>query len=109
MLSRTQRRAGQTGVICAGRVQTILIVKFGGVALMAYMGLVPPMWTSLAIILPVYLVRTAIINSAYPIQKSILMDYVPKVSLSKAMVVSNLDRLVCSLFFQLPRAGRKSA
>lgn len=57
----------------------MLLVKFGGVALMAYMGLVPRTWTNLAIIVPVYLIRTAIINSAYPIQKSILMDYVPKV------------------------------
>ena len=66
---------------CTGRAQTILLVKFGGVALLAYIGLVPGMWTNLAVIIPVFLVRTALINSAYPLQKSILMDYVPKVGL----------------------------
>lgn len=49
---------------------------------MGFMGLYPQIWTKLGVIIPVYVVRTAIINSAYPLQKSILMDYVPKVSYS---------------------------
>lgn len=66
--------------VCAGRVQTILLFKLIGVNLMGFMGLYPEIWTKLGVIIPVYVVRTAIINSAYPLQKSILMDYVPKVS-----------------------------
>ena len=66
--------------VFAGRVQTILLFKLIGVNLMGFMGLYPQIWTKLGVIIPVYVVRTAIINSAYPLQKSILMDYVPKVS-----------------------------
>lgn len=67
---------------CTGRVQTILLFKVIGVNLIGFMGLYPQIWTKLGVIIPVYVVRTAIINSAYPLQKSILMDYVPKVSYS---------------------------
>lgn len=62
-----------------GRVPTILLFKLIGVNMMGFMGLFPEIWTELGVIIPVYVVRTAIINSAYPLQKSILMDYVPKV------------------------------
>lgn len=47
---------------------------------MGFMGMFPEIWTKLGVIIPVYVIRTAIINSAAPLQKSILMDYVPKVS-----------------------------
>ena len=47
---------------------------------MGFMGVYPRFWTRLGIIIPVYVIRSAIINSAYPLQKSILMDFVPKVS-----------------------------
>ena len=70
----------------AGRVQTILLFKIIGVNLMGFMGLYPEIWTKLGVIIPVYVVRTAIINSAYPLQKSILMDYVPKVSIAFTFV-----------------------
>lgn len=68
------------GAVAAGRVQAILLFKLTGVALLAVMGLGPHLWRHVAIIVPIYIVRTAIINSAYPLQKSILMDFVPKVS-----------------------------
>ncbi len=64
----------------AGRVQTILFFKFTAVALLGLIGLFPVVWTELGIIIPAYVIRTAIMNSAFPLQKSILMDYVPKVS-----------------------------
>ncbi len=48
---------------------------------MGFMGMFPQIWTKLGVIIPVYVIRTAIINSAAPLQKSILMDYVPKASL----------------------------
>ena len=66
-----------------GRVPTILLFKVIGVNLMGFMGMFPQIWTKLGVIIPVYVIRTAIINSAYPLQKSILMDYVPKVRLSQ--------------------------
>ncbi len=47
---------------------------------MGFMGMHPEIWTKLGVIIPVYVIRTAIINSAAPLQKSILMDYVPKAS-----------------------------
>ena len=62
-----------------GRVQTILLLKLCAVALLAWIGWFPAMWTKLSIIIPAYVVRTAIMNSAFPLQKSILMDCVPKV------------------------------
>lgn len=63
-----------------GRVPTILLLKLIGVNLMGFMGMFPEIWTKLGVIIPVYVIRTAIINSAAPLQKSILMDYVPKES-----------------------------
>ncbi len=62
-----------------GRVQTILLFKFCAVALLALIGWFPATWTKLSIIIPVYVVRTAIMDSTFPLQKSILMDYAPKV------------------------------
>lgn len=62
-----------------GRVQTVLLFKVCAVALLAWIGWFPAMWTKLSIIIPAYVVRTAIMDSAFPLQKSILMDYVPKV------------------------------
>ncbi len=61
-----------------GRVQTILLFKFCAVALLALIGWFPGMWNKLSIIIPAYVVRTAIMDSAFPLQKSILMDYVPR-------------------------------
>ncbi len=54
---------------------------------MGFMGMYPEIWTKLAIIIPVYVIRTAIINSAAPLQKSILMDYVPKANPHFCVVV----------------------
>ena len=56
---------------------------------MGLMGMYPEIWTKLGIIIPVYVIRTAIINSAAPLQKSILMDYVSKASLYFCVVVFN--------------------
>ncbi|KAL0019911.1 hypothetical protein WJX77_007083 [Trebouxia sp. C0004] len=61
-----------------GRVQTILLFKLCAVALLALIGWFPGVWTKLSIIIPAYVVRTAIMDSAFPLQKSILMDYVSK-------------------------------
>ena len=68
------------GLVYAGRVQTILLFKFIGVTLLALIGLFPSLWTSAGIVIPAYIIRTAVMNSAFPLQKSILMDYVSKVT-----------------------------
>ena len=60
-------------------MQTILLFKATAVVLLAVIGLFPGLWSKWGIIIPMYVVRTAIMNSAFPLQKSILMDYVPKV------------------------------
>ncbi len=73
------RQRTSTKRINTGRVQTILLFKFCAVALLALIGWFPAIWTKLSIIIPAYVVRTAIMDSAFPLQKSILMDYVPKV------------------------------
>eukprot|EP00891_Asterochloris_glomerata_P001821 jgi/Astpho2/1821/Aster-00353 len=61
-----------------GRVQTILFLKFSGVALLAILGLHPGLWRHPWLVIPIYCVRTSLINASYPLQKSILMDFVPK-------------------------------
>ena len=78
-----------------GRVQTILLFKFCAVALLALIGWFPAMWTKLSIIIPAYVMRTAIMDSAFPLQKSILMDYVPKVRSVRADVEQHVT-LLCA-------------
>ena len=63
----------------AGRVQTILFLKLSGVTLLAILGLHPRLWRHPWLVIPIYCVRTSLINASYPLQKSILMDFVPKV------------------------------
>ena len=63
----------------AGRVQSVLVIRAMGVSLITIMGLFPVFWNMPALIITIYLMRTGVNNSSYPIQKAILMDYVPKV------------------------------
>ena len=62
-------------------MQTILFLKFSGVTLLAILGLHPRLWSQPWLVIPIYCVRTSLINASYPLQKSILMDFVPKVGL----------------------------
>ena len=64
----------------AGRVQVLLLLKCFGVGCLYWMALMPSIWQQPLLILAVSLARMAFMNSGYPIQKSILMDYVPRVS-----------------------------
>lgn len=70
--------------MCAGRVHAISVVKFVGALLLMWMGLWPGMWKRKALVISVYLLRTMANNSTYALQKSILMDFVPKVQLPLA-------------------------
>lgn len=61
-----------------GRVQTILAFESVGVAMMAIMGVYPSLWSRSHLIVPIMILRSACNNCCYPLQKSLLMDYVPK-------------------------------
>ena len=56
-----------------------MFLKFSGVTLLAILGLHPTLWLKPWLVIPIYCVRTSLINASYPLQKSILMDFVPKV------------------------------
>ncbi len=62
-----------------GRVQVMVGAQLIGVSLLVTMSiLVERGITAWYIIVPVYVVRTGIMNSTYPLNESILMDFVPK-------------------------------
>ncbi len=64
---------------CLGRVQVMVLAQLVGIALLVTMSLlVNNGITNWTIIVPVYILRTGIMNSTYPLNESILMDFVPK-------------------------------
>ena len=63
-----------------GRVQCILVFRVLGITLLGTMVYLAEVlhvesWHSMV---PLYLVRTSLMNSAYPLTESILMDNVPR-------------------------------
>ena len=62
----------------AGRMPVILACKFVGVALLFIMAGSRGTWQTKAFIVPVYVVRTVLMNSTTPLHKSILMDNTPR-------------------------------
>ncbi|BDA40768.1 probableE424 Na(+), Li(+), K(+)/H(+) antiporter at N-terminal half [Coccomyxa sp. Obi] len=64
--------------ICVGRVHAISAVKLLGGLLLAWMSVDKGMWRNAPLVVTVYLLRTMANNSTYALQKSILMDFVPK-------------------------------
>ena len=60
-------------------MHAISVVKVVGALLLVYMGAVPAIWANKPLVVAVYLARTCANNSTYALQKSILMDFVPKV------------------------------
>ena len=67
-------------VTCSfGRVQTIILCRTIGVSalfLLVWLNKYRGTWY---MIVPLYLFRTGIMNCTYPLEESIIMDYVPKV------------------------------
>jgi MFS family permease len=70
-----------SGPLKFGRVQTTALYEIGGILLLLsmvyykqYLNLHP------FLLVPIYIMRTSLMNSTYPLQESILMDYVPKSS-----------------------------
>ena len=62
-----------------GRVQTMLLVRVIGVSLLVSMALlVDNNITVWYYCVPIYVLRTAIMNSTYPLEESTIMDFVPK-------------------------------
>ena len=57
-----------------GRIQTVLLCKVCGVSLLVAMAFL----TSPQLVLPMYLLRTWLMNSPQGLTKSVLNDYVPK-------------------------------
>lgn len=62
-----------------GRVQTIITVKSLGLSLLYILVFqVDYLVKTPLLLVPIYVLRTGLINSTYPLQESILMDFVPK-------------------------------
>ena len=61
-----------------GRVQTIILVKAIGLSCLYCMILIPNVKEMPWLVVPLYIARTGIMNCTYPLQESILMDFVPK-------------------------------
>jgi MFS family permease len=70
LASRAARRSG--------RVQTMLLSKSAGIALLFWLALDEKMWTHPWSVAGVFLARTALMNGTYPLSRSVLSDYVPK-------------------------------
>lgn len=70
-------KAAQSFSRTYGRVQVLLAAQSMGIALLFFMAL-PRFWHDEYIIVPVYIIRTVLMNCGYALQKSILMDYVAK-------------------------------
>jgi len=62
-----------------GRVQTIILFRLIGVALLITMSILASgITTSKYILVPIYIVRTGVMNCTYPLDESILMDFCRK-------------------------------
>ena len=46
--------------------------------LLAILGLFPSLWPRHGIVIAIYLARSALANAPYPIERAIIMDFVPK-------------------------------
>lgn len=60
----------------------LLLLRLVGWSAMGLMGLWTGLWGNAPLVIIIFLIRTGVNNAGYPIQKSILMDHVPKVTLS---------------------------
>eukprot|EP00198_Chlamydomonas_reinhardtii_P002218 XP_001691554.1 predicted protein [Chlamydomonas reinhardtii] len=56
-----------------GRVQTMVLNRGLGITLLAWIASHPNHWREPRLMVPIYIARTSIMNSIYPLQKSILM------------------------------------
>lgn len=82
LLRELRKSSERTCVFAAGRVHAISSVKLLGGFLLVWMSVDQSMWRNAPLVVSVYLLRTMANNSTYALQKSILMDFVPKVASS---------------------------
>merc|ERR1712216_654458 len=61
-----------------GRLQTALLVRVLGVALLVTLGVLRSCWTKWWIMAPIYVLRTALMNCAGALTQSVLMDFTDK-------------------------------
>jgi len=62
-----------------GRVQTIMLARVIGVGLLLTLALLAEAGVhSKYVLVPIYVIRTGIVNCTYPLDESILMDFCPK-------------------------------
>jgi hypothetical protein len=59
-------------------VQAVLLLRFLGLSCFAAMIVLYRLGFSNWLVVGAYVLRTALMNSTYPIEESVLMDYVPK-------------------------------
>jgi Fe2+ transport system protein B len=65
----------------------MLLLRLVGFSCMAIMGIFTSIWSNSPLIIFIFLLRTGVNNAGYPIQKAVLMDYVPKVGFSTEAVL----------------------
>ncbi|GAX74844.1 hypothetical protein CEUSTIGMA_g2290.t1 [Chlamydomonas eustigma] len=75
--------ASQKAARAFGRVQVMTMNRAVGIAILYWIALNDRYWTQPHIMMPVYLLRTSIMNCNFALQKSILMDYVSKENRAK--------------------------
>lgn len=61
-----------------GRMPTIVVYKAIGIILLFIMALRKSLWSDWRIIVPIYVVRTVLMNATAPLHKSVLMDHCGK-------------------------------
>eukprot|EP00667_Euglena_gracilis_P008170 EG_transcript_8273 len=73
-----------------GRIETILLIRAIGIGLLVAMAVLKQYWRNPAVTIPLYIVRTALMNSVYPLTKSVMMDFIPKRSRGKWTAVNSI-------------------
>lgn len=80
-----------------GRPQMIILVQGLSIICLAGMALYPPVW----LLIPLFIARGALMNAAQPLNRSIMMDFVPK---SKRGFWNSLQTVAWGLFWNASAA-----
>ena len=78
VFSKTTERLADPEHGRLGRAQTCLLTNYLGVSFLFTMGFARSLWKTWYYIVPIYVVRTALMNATYPLKKSVLMNFVKK-------------------------------
>merc|ERR1719323_2849063 len=66
-----------------GRMQTIIGFAWTGISCLTLMAIQKKWWTEAHVIIPIYVLRTILMNSCGALRSSVLMDYVSKKNRAK--------------------------